>query len=119
MAWEDWADDESALRKESARQALIQELGEDEVLRREYEETLTVNPVLECVLSVYDTDGTLLSACVCRGERWDIVSYGNKLAISLLPSNREKLSYFRIDLVHSLGRLPREEARLSVSPLES
>lgn len=119
MAWEDWADDESARRRQIKRQALIQELGESEVLRREYEETLTVNPVLECVLSVYDTDGKLLSICVCRGERWDIVSYGNKLAISLLPADREQMSYFKIESVRSLGRLPREEARLSVSPLES
>jgi hypothetical protein len=46
------------------------------------------------------------------------VSYGNKLAISLLPSDREKMSYSKIESVRSLGRLPREEARLSVEPLE-
>ena len=116
MAWEDWYEDEIEERRNNRRQALVQELGEEEVLRREHEATLV--PVMECVLSVYDTDGKLLSIALVRGERWEIVNYGSGLALSLLPHESDKLTYFKISSVESIGRLPRDESRLVIEPLE-
>lgn len=126
MAWEDWVDDEREEREAAERAALVAEVGEAEVLRREaaaeYEASLTVGATCSTVVSFYSLEGELLEKSLYSGTVYDVKyavrSRVPELEAAEIDPEGEFVS-FRIESYAIFGRKPREEARLKVETLYS
>jgi len=126
MAWEDWVDDEREEREAAERAALVAEIGEAEVLRREaeaaYEASLTVGATCSTVVSFYSLEGELLEKSLYTGTVYD-VKYAVRTRVSTLEQTEidpeGEFVSFKIESYAVFGRKPREEARLKVKTLYS
>lgn len=126
MAWEDWIEDERAEREAAERAALVAEVGEEEVLRREaeaaYEKSLTVGATCTAVVGFYSLEGELLEKSLYTGTVYDM-KYAVRSRVSILEQaeidpDGEFVS-FRIESYAVFGRKPKTEARLKVETLYS